>query len=262
MRLSIIIPVYNSEKILPFLVKAIFKNLKNKIPKYEIILVNDFSRDKSWNKIVDLSKKYKFIKGIDHKQNYGQHTAIFTGLKYSKGDNIICLDDDMQHDPIYLYEIYKKLNKGYDVCYVKYLNRQHSKIKIFFSWLNNIVSSYIMNKSSKVYTSSFKGFSKNIKNNIINASSKFIFLDYWIINNSKNLTTIEVKHKKRAIGVTNYNIRELFTLWSKMFFIVEVKKISLRTFIIISFRFLFRTFFRKYVKLENNIKISINKTTF
>ena len=65
MRLSIIIPVYNSENILPLLVKAIFKNLKNKIPKYEIILVNDSSRDKSWNKIVDLSKKYKFIKGID-----------------------------------------------------------------------------------------------------------------------------------------------------------------------------------------------------
>ena len=99
-----------------------------------------------------------------------------------------------------------------------------------------------MNKSSKIYTSSFKGFSKHIRKNIIKNSSRFIFLDYWIINNSKNLTTIKVKHKKRAIGVTNYNIRELFTLWSKMFFIVEVKKASLRSFIIILFRFLFRTF--------------------
>ena len=200
MKLSIVIPVYNSEKILPILIEAIIKNLKNKISSYEIILINDFSRDQSWKIIANLSKKHKFVKGINLKQNYGQHSAIFTGLKFSKGVNIICLDDDMQHDPVYIFEIYKKLDKGHDVCYVKYINRQHTKIKIFFSWLNNLVSSYLMEKSSEIYTSSFKGFNNKIKNEILNNSSKFIFLDYLIIKSSQNLISINIKHKKRVEG--------------------------------------------------------------
>ena len=262
MKLSIIIPVFNSEKILPILVETIVENLKNKIFPYEIILVNDFSKDGSWKKIVDFTKRYNFIKGIDLKQNYGQHSAIFTGLKYSNGLNIICLDDDMQHDPIYLSEIYNKLQQGYDVCYVRYINRQHSKIKIFFSWLNKIVSSYLMEKSSKIYTSSYKGFNIDIKKKIINNSSKFIFLDYLIFKNSKNLITINVEHKKRIEGKTNYNMRELLTLWSKMFFTIELKKISLRSIIIIFFRILFKTLFRNYVKFKDNKEIIINKKTF
>ena len=59
------------------------------------------------------------------------------------------MDDDMQHDPIYLNDIYNELNSGFDVCYIKYLNRQHSKIKILISSFNNIVSSYLMEKSTK-----------------------------------------------------------------------------------------------------------------
>ena len=105
MKLSIIIPVYNSEKIISLLIKLIHKNLKNKINPFEIILINDFSKDRSWEKINQLAKKYNFVKGINLNQNYGQHSAIFVGLKYSKGKNIICLDDDMQHDPFYLNDI-------------------------------------------------------------------------------------------------------------------------------------------------------------
>ena len=61
MKLSIIIPVYNSEKIISLLIKLIYKNLKNKIYPFEIILINDFSKDRSWEKINHLVKKYKFI---------------------------------------------------------------------------------------------------------------------------------------------------------------------------------------------------------
>ena len=262
MKLSIIIPVYNSEKIIPLLIKQIYRNLKNKIHPFEIILINDFSKDESWKKIKYLVKKYNFVKGINLNQNYGQHSAIFIGLKYSKGKNIICLDDDMQHDPIYLNDIYNQLVLGHDVCYVKYINRQHSKIKIFVSWLNNFISSYLMEKSSKIYTSSFKGFNSQIRKKIIIKSSKFIFLDYWIIKSSKNLKIINIKHKKRIKGETNYNLRELITLWSKMFFIIDTKKFSFRFFIITAFRYLFKTFFKEYVKINNNTKIIISKKTF
>ena len=60
-------------------------------------------------------QKIKFIKGINLAKNYGQHSAIFVGLKFCEGQNLICMDDDMQHDPIYLNDIYNELNSGFDV---------------------------------------------------------------------------------------------------------------------------------------------------
>ncbi len=262
MNLSIIVPVYNSEKILPLLIKSISDNLKESKISYEIILVNDFSKDQSWNTIVNLARSYKFVKGINLKKNYGQHSAIFIGLKFCEGRNLICMDDDMQHDPIYLLNIYNELIKGFDVCYVKYANRQHSQIKIFISWLNNIVSSYLMEKSSKIYTSSFKGFNSDIKNAIINKSSKNIFLDYWIIKNYKKIKIIEVSHKKRLEGETNYNFRELLTLWSKMIFLIDIKKLGIKTLIISTLRVIFKTFLKKYLKIQNSEEILIESKTF
>lgn len=83
MKLSIIIPVYNSEKVLNKLIKSIIKNIKIKKNLIEIILINDFSIDQSWKEIVNLKKNYKFIKAINLNKNYGQHCAIFCGLKVS-----------------------------------------------------------------------------------------------------------------------------------------------------------------------------------
>ena len=72
------------------------------------------------------------------------------------------MDDDMQHSPEDIFKIYKNLLKGYDSCYVKYINRQHAKWKIFVSWLNNVVASVLASKPIDLYTSSFKGFKKKI----------------------------------------------------------------------------------------------------
>ena len=93
MKLSIIIPVYNSSKILNTLVENIYSNLYKKFEFIELILINDFSADNSWEIIKKLKKKYNFIKGINLKENYGQHSAIFCGLKYFKGENIVCMDE-------------------------------------------------------------------------------------------------------------------------------------------------------------------------
>ena len=111
MHLSIVIPVFNSLNILNNLIKQIKFNLKFKeIKKFEIILVNDCSQDNSWNKIKELSKKNLEIKGINLSNNYGQHSSIFAGLKYSKGKIVITTNDDLQHPPSSLISIYKKLN--------------------------------------------------------------------------------------------------------------------------------------------------------
>ena len=194
MRLSIIIPVYNSEKILETLLEAIKISVSEKISPFEVILVNDCSLDQSWKKIKELKIKYNFLKGINLKHNYGQHSAIFCGLKHSNGEYIVCMDDDMQHDPIYIPEMINKL-KEFEVCYVKFRKREHGFIKVLISKLNNIVSSFLMNKSSNIYTSSYKCFKKDIAKKIITNEDNFVFLDYWIFKYANKINYINIAHK-------------------------------------------------------------------
>ena len=93
-KLSIIIPVYNSSKILEKLINEIDSNLSGILENnYEIILVNDKSIDNSWEKFYGLSKKYTYVKGINLMYNVGQHGAIFVGLKYSNGKKITKKED-------------------------------------------------------------------------------------------------------------------------------------------------------------------------
>jgi glycosyltransferase involved in cell wall biosynthesis len=104
--ISIISPVYNSKKCLKKLVEKIIFFTNKITNKFEIILVDDGSEDKSWSEIKRLKKRYKFIKGIKLKENYGQQIAIFSGIKYSIYDLIIIMDCDLQDSPAYIIKMY------------------------------------------------------------------------------------------------------------------------------------------------------------
>ena len=122
MDLSIIIPVYNSEKIVQLLTNQIIKSVNDikSIESYEILLINDCSHDDSWEKIKTLAKTSDIIKGINLSQNIGQHGALMTGFNECKGKVIVTMDDDLQHSPNSIIDILNELNKGFDVCYTKY----------------------------------------------------------------------------------------------------------------------------------------------
>ena len=216
MKLSIIIPVYNSSKILEKLVNEINLNLFEKLNcEYEVILVNDFSNDKSWETIKKISQKFNFIKGINLNYNIGQHGAILVGLRHSIGNKIIIMDDDLQHPPQSLMSIYHKLD-SFDACYTFYLKRKHVYWKIIVSTLNNFFSSFIFDKSFSVYLSSMKGIKGDVKDKIVNYSPKIPFIDSLILKEAKKVTNIKVYHQERFEGKSNYGVKKLFTLWFDM----------------------------------------------
>ena len=215
-KLSIIIPVYNSSKILKKLINEINLNLYETFKDdYEIILINDFSNDNSWEIIKKISEKFNFIKGINLSYNVGQHGAIFVGLKNSTGDRIIIMDDDLQHPPQSLISIYEKLDL-FDACYTLYIKRKHVNWKIFVSIVNNFFSSFIFNKPFKIYTSSMKGIRGNVRDKFLVHNPKIPFIDSLILKEAKNITNIKVYHQERFEGKSNYDVRKLFILWFDM----------------------------------------------
>tara|TARA_B100000767_G_scaffold83464_1_gene80386 strand:+ start:5376 stop:6167 length:792 start_codon:yes stop_codon:yes gene_type:complete len=217
MEVSIIVPVYNSSPMLIELVERVEVtmsklNCKN---NYELLFVNDASEDDSWETITRLINKYSFIKGINLTENFGQHNAIMAGLNICIGEYIITIDDDLQHPPEFFSNILNKL-KTQDVCYTNYKNRKHIGWKKFVSNLNNIISSFILNKPLKIYMSSYRGIVQKIKFKIVQFKNPNVYIDGLIINSTKNIGMINVDHHARKFGESNYNLKKLLILWSNM----------------------------------------------
>src|SRR5436190_4991937 len=97
--LSIIIPVYNSESILPVLIDRLKPVLATLADRYEVILINDGSRDGSWKAIQELSRSFPWVRGINLMRNYGQHNTILCGIRAARFEVAVTMDDDLQHPP-------------------------------------------------------------------------------------------------------------------------------------------------------------------
>lgn len=130
-RISIIVPIYNSSRIISELHKAIDLERKKSDWDLEFILVDDGSKDSSYEKIEELCRAHNYIKGIKLSKNFGHQIAVKTGLSHSTGDYVAIIDDDLQDPPSLLPMFFEYLDKGYDVAYGVRKNRKESFLKKF-----------------------------------------------------------------------------------------------------------------------------------
>ena len=114
-KLSVIIPSYNEEKMIYNISNIISSLLETEKIPYEINFINDGSKDKTWEKIVDVCKENMNIKGFNFSRNFGKESAIFAGLTYATGDCCAVIDCDLQHPPEVLVTMYRKWQEGYEV---------------------------------------------------------------------------------------------------------------------------------------------------
>jgi len=213
--ISIVSPVYNSERCLQKLVKKIAFYVKKITNKLEIILVDDGSQDSSWKKIIELKKKYKFIKGLKLNKNYGQHKAIYIGIKASSKNLIIVMDCDLQDNPAYIIEMYKSY-----LHYKKPIIIEHSYEK--FNNTNRFFSNTFWYFLSII---SLKKFSPNFGNYIlINRKIKKKYLSikdvgYFygdLINLGNKFITIKKKRNFSLRKKSTYNLLKLIVLGAKL----------------------------------------------
>ena len=226
--LTIVVPVYNSAIVLKKLTEEILFSLEKHKIIFEIILVNDFSKDDSWKNILDLCKNYQWVKAIDLRKNFGQHNAILAGLNYANGEVIVLMDDDLQHSPKDIFKIYSEIKNGHDVCYASFFEKKHSFLKVLGSNVNNYFASVFLKKAFNLYLSPFKGFSDSIKNEIIKYKGSSVYIDGIILSLTKNISSIQVQHyeSQRSFVKSNYTFFKLIKLWSQT--IVGYSTIPLR----------------------------------
>ena len=208
--LSIIIPVYNSQDCLDQLQKKINKEIEH---DHEIIFVNDESEDNSWQVIKNIADNNKDIIGINLLKNVGQDNAIMAGLSFAKGSFIIIMDDDLQHDPTDIINLYNKCIEGYDVVYGNFSKKKQKLWKNFGSWLNGKFASIFIKKPKNIYISPFKVIKKNIVDQILKFNRPFPYVDGIIFSLTSNITQIDIKHYHRSEGKSNYSISNSLTIF-------------------------------------------------
>lgn len=234
MQISIVIPVFNSEKILPELMRQIEEDTRFAESR-EVFLVNDCSSDNSWDVIAELVNTYSFLTGINLRKNTGQHNAIMAGLNFATGEAIVMMDDDLQHSPKFVKSLYVAIKGGFDACFTKYNKTQQPFWKVIGSKFNDFAASILIKKPNDLYFSSFKAISKQVRDEIIKYDGPFTYLDGLIMLTTNRFTSIEVEHQKRFEGKGNYNFIRSLILWLKMSTGFSLLPLRLATFLGVGF---------------------------
>ena len=216
--ISIVVPVYRSENILPHLAERVSAAMDagGMTDRFELILVNDASPDGSWRKIQDLAARHAFIKGICLARNFGQHNATMAGLNHAQGDIVVIMDDDLQHPPQTIMSLVSAVREGYDVCYTRYVKRQHAAWKRVGSWFNDRVASFLLRKPRGLYLSSFKALHRRVVQEVIRYDGPYAYVDGLILDITNHITSVPIEHQPRHEGKGNYDLRRSLSLWLKM----------------------------------------------
>lgn len=206
-KVSIIIPAYNEETSLKVLVDELDYFLKNFEYKYEVILVDDGSKDNSYNLLKEAALKNPNIKVIRLRRNYGQSAALLAGIDNSTGDVIVPLDADLQNDPNDIPKLLNLISEGYDLVSGWRKNRQDRTLdRKIPSMIANKLISWVSGIKLHDYGCSLKAYKKDILEGVRLYGELHRFLPICASWNGAKVIEIEVNHKPRAFGKSKYGL--------------------------------------------------------
>lgn len=208
---SIVIPVYKSQAILPQLIHRLRPILDNVSARYEVILVNDGSPDNSWEVILNLARECPYLCGINLMRNYGQHNALLSGIRAAKYETIVTMDDDLQHPPEEIPTLLNKLAEGYDVVYGTPNQEHHGIMRDLASQITKLALQSVMGSKTARSVSAFRAFRTQIRDAFINYRGPFLSLDVLLTWGTTRFAAVTVRHEPRRVGESNYTLRMLIT---------------------------------------------------
>jgi dolichol-phosphate mannosyltransferase len=212
MKLSIVSPVYRAELVLDELVERISNNIPSAFNSFEIILVDDFSPDKSWQKIVEISKKNKNVFGFKLSRNFGQHYAITAGLNQVTGDYVVVLDCDLQDQPEEIEKLFNESQKGFDIVLARRYERKDSLYKKTVSKLFYKTLSYLTGTKQDATVANFGIYSKQVINEVVKLEEKIKYFPTMVKWVGFSTSFVNVEHASRSEGKSNYNLKKLLNL--------------------------------------------------
>jgi len=208
MRLSIILPVYNEEESLPELNQKLSDSLQKF--DYEIIYVNDGSRDGSEKILNELKNKHPKVKVIHFYRNYGQTAAMDAGFKAATGDLLIPMDADLQNDPADIPKLVDKIKEGFDVVSGWRKKRRDNIIRVLPSMFANGLIAKVTKLPLHDLGCSLKAYKKEFLEGVHLYGEMHRFIPVYAFWNGAKIGEIEVNHHARSYGHSKYGFSRIW----------------------------------------------------
>jgi undecaprenyl-phosphate 4-deoxy-4-formamido-L-arabinose transferase len=209
--LSVVVPVYRSETILPDLVRRLAEVLPRLTEHYELVLVNDSSPDASWEVITRLASQYPWIHAINLMRNYGQHNALLCGIRATQYAILVTMDDDLQHPPEEISKLLAVLDQGYDAVYGTPAQEQHGMLRDLASLTTKLALQSVMGAEIARQVSAFRAFRAEVAGAFSHYEGAFVSIDVLLTWGTNRFAATPVRHEPRSQGTSGYTLRKLVT---------------------------------------------------
>ena len=208
--LSIVVPVFNEEEVLPIFIEELKRELSALSSSKEILLIDDGSSDGTWALIKQLAKKYESVKGISLSRNFGHQSALKAGLDHAKGEAVISMDGDLQHPPALISLMVEKYSEGFDVVStLRASTAGVSQFKKRSSKIYYMLINYFSDLNLKPGSADFRLMSRKAVGGFQELKEKDRFtrgLVSWV---GYSTYEIEYQSPKRAAGESKYTFGKM-----------------------------------------------------
>jgi undecaprenyl-phosphate 4-deoxy-4-formamido-L-arabinose transferase len=223
------VPLYNSASTLPKLIGGLSAlDIDGGI---ELVLVNDGSRDATEQTALQLIETCRHPTTlINLSRNFGEHNAVMAGLRVSRGEYVVTMDDDLQNPPSEVPKLFELARaKQHDVVYTTYADKKHARWRNWGSSLTNTIANWSIDKPRGLYLSSFRCISRFAVEQISKSNNPYPYIDSLIFQITRSVGVIAVRHDERPSGNSGYTLRALLRLWMSMLINASVMPLRFAT---------------------------------
>ena len=225
-KISIVIPCYNSEHTILKVLHELEEVLKEEV--YEVVLVNDSSKDDTWNVIKTLASQQNNIVAVDFARNFGQHAALMAGFARVSGDIVVTMDDDGQAPIDSLLDLVDSINDETDVVFGEYIHKIQKRIyRRLGSWLDTKMCEILLNKQKNLYLSTFMAAKRYVIDECLKYDGSYPYIAGLVLRTTDKIVNIPVEQRNRIEGDTGYSFRKLVALWMNGFTTFSVKPLRI-----------------------------------
>jgi undecaprenyl-phosphate 4-deoxy-4-formamido-L-arabinose transferase len=207
--LSIVVPVFNAGQSLVPLVERLEPVLRGAARSFEVILVDDGSRDDSWPVIESLHVRYAWVRGLRLMRNYGQHNATLCGIRDARGEVLVTMDDDLQHPPEQIPVLLARLAEGYDVVYGSPEAERHGLWRDIASQITKLALQSVLGARTARQVAGFRVMRTRLRDAFADFRGAFVSIDVLLTWSTTRFSAVKVPHEFRRVGRSNYTF---FTL--------------------------------------------------
>ena len=228
---SFVIPCYRSERTIRGVADEIRETMRT-LPDYdwELVLVNDCSPDGTFDVIRSLAREDAHITAVDLAKNFGQHAALMCGMRHTRGDVVVCLDDDGQTPADEVGKLLAKLEEGCDVVYASYEDKRESGFRRFGSRVNRRMTEIMLAKPRELELTSYFAARRFLVDEMLRYEHCYPYVMGLVLRSTKRVANVPVRHRDRETGSSGYTLSKLLGLWMNGFTSFSVKPLRIATY--------------------------------